>query len=106
MGGWMYNGAYGSLEEAVRHHLNAAESLTNYDGDHLPVSVRDTLRDDEAMLLEIMSTLDLLLDNQDQMTAEEFKQLMAFLQAQTSPSAIDLSHRVPESVPSGLPVWD
>ena len=29
-----------------------------------------------------------------------------FLQAQTSPSAVDLSQLVPGSVPSGLPVWD
>ncbi len=28
------------------------------------------------------------------------------LSAQTSPSAVDLSRLVPESVPSGLPVWD
>ena len=33
-------------------------------------------------------------------------QLLAFLQALTSPSSVDLSCLVPDSVPSGLPVWD
>ena len=33
-------------------------------------------------------------------------EVAAFLQAQTSPSTVDLSSLVPQSVPSGLPVWD
>jgi len=105
-GPWMHNGAYGSLDEAVRHHLNAAEYLASYNGDHLPARVSDTLHTDDDVIKQLMSTLDPLMENQPELSSDEFDQLMAFLHAQTSPSAADLSHLVPESVPSGLPVWD
>jgi len=105
-GPWMHNGTFSTLEEAVRHHLNAAESLVSYSGDNLPGSVRETLLIDTTILAEILSTLDPLMEDQRVLSPEEFNQLMAFLQAQTSPSAVDLSQLVPESVPSGLPVWD
>jgi hypothetical protein len=39
-----------------------------------------------------------------QLTDAEMDSLMAFLHALTSPSALDLSHTIPASVPSGLPV--
>jgi len=53
-----------------------------------------------------MITLDPLLENRRQLEPEAFDQLLALLQAQTSPSAVDLSSLVPQSVSSGLPVWD
>jgi len=37
---------------------------------------------------------------------DQIAQIMAFLHALTDPAAADLSHVIPESVPSGLPVPD
>jgi hypothetical protein len=39
-----------------------------------------------------------------QLTDEEIRLLLAFLDSLTSPTALDLSHTIPASVPSGLPV--
>lgn len=103
-GPWMHNGTYISLEETVRHHLNVAENLAGYTGIHLPARVKMTLRNDAEVIAEIMATLDPLVEFERELTAEEFDQLMAFLQAQTSPSAVNLGYVVPDSVPSGLPV--
>jgi cytochrome c peroxidase len=105
-GPWMHNGAYASLEETVRHHLNAADSLANYAGDHLRTRAKETLQNDAAVIAELISTLDPLMVSQPDLSYEETDQLLAFLLAQSSPSAADLSHLVPEAVPSGLPVRD
>jgi cytochrome c peroxidase len=105
-GPWLHNGAYGSLEAVVRHHLNATESLQNYDSDQLPPLFRRALRDDPEVVAIVFNTLDPLMEQRRELTDEEFEQLMSFLHALTSPSAADLSDLVPESVPSGLPVWD
>jgi len=103
---FLHNGTYAGLEAVVRHHLNAAESLERYDGDQLPPRFRRALRNEPEVLAMVLSTLDPLMGERRDLTAEEFEQLLAFLQALTSPSAVDLSGHVPDSVPSGLPVWD
>jgi len=53
-----------------------------------------------------LETLDALVAEPRELSDEEFDQLMEFLNALTSPSAVDLSYLVPASVPSGLPVFD
>ena len=105
-GPYLHNGAYAGLEDVVRHHLNAAESLQKYDGSHLPLLFRRAARDEPEVVAKVLDTLDPRLAERRDLTAQEFAQLMAFLQALTSPSAVDLSRLVPETVPSGLPVWD
>ena len=100
------SGAYASQEAVVRHHLNAAESLENYDSDQLPPLFRRALRDEPEVLAMVLGTLDPLMGEGRDLTAEQIEQLQAFLQALTSPAAVDLSGLVPEAVPSGLPVWD
>jgi cytochrome c peroxidase len=105
-GPYLHNGAFAGLGDVVRHHLNAAESLQNYKGDQLPPRFKRTLRDEPEVIAGVLSTLDPLMEGRRELSAEEFAQLMAFLQSLTSPSAVDLSGLVPETVPSGLPVWD
>ena len=105
-GPWLHNGAYASLEGVIRHHLNATESMTNYKADQLSPMFRASLRNDPALIAQVLNTLDPLLEKRRELDDEAFDQLMAFLQAQTSPSAVDLSQLVPQTVPSGLPVWD
>jgi cytochrome c peroxidase len=103
-GPWMHNGAYTRLEDAVRHHFNAAEYLADYTGEHLPEQFKQTLQNDAELIAEIMATLDPLLVSEPEISSEEFDQLMAFLLAQTSPSALNLAYLVPDTVPSGLPI--
>ena len=102
----MHNGTFQTLEDVIRHHLDASGSLYRYSGDTLPNKFRAALRLDAAVISEILESLDPLLEVKRVLSPEEFDLITAFLQAQTSPSAIDLSRLVPESVPSGMPVWD
>ena len=94
------------LEDVVRHHLSPETSLRNYDPDSLPEQFRETVHLEEELVAEMLQTLDVLVAEPRELSDEEFSQLMAFLDALTSPSALDLSHLVPESVPSGLPIYD
>lgn len=105
-GPWLHNGAYERLEEVVAHHLDAAESLGAYDGEELPADLRATLRNESAVVADVMSTLDPIIVSRPDLDAEEIDKLLTFLHALSSPSAVDLAYLVPESVPSGLPVWD
>ena len=105
-GPWLHNGAYDNLEDVIRHHLNVAQALGGYSGAQLVDVVQVSLRNENEVVAEVMGTVDPLLRTPRELNPEEFDQLLAFLQAQTSPSAVDLAHLVPESVPSGLPVWD
>lgn len=101
---YMHNGAYDSLEEVIRHHLDPAGSLAAYDGSELPPALRAQLRNDADTQAQILATLSPQMQDPPQLTDGEIDQLVAFLNALTSPSAVDLSHLVPASVPSGLPV--
>lgn len=103
---YMHNGAYATLEGAVRHHLNATDALANYDLMQLEPDLRESCKLDDNSLAFVLNTLDEKMQTPVELTDEEVDQLLAFLNALTSPSAVDLSHLVPERVPSGLPVND
>ena len=105
-GPWTHNGSYMALEDVVRHMLSSESSLRGYDPSSLPESFQGTVHLDEALIEEMLETLDALVEEPRELSDKEFSQLMAFLNALTSPSAVDLSYLVPESVPSGLPVYD
>ncbi len=105
-GPWTHNGAYTGLEEVVRHHLNPEGSLRSYDPSQLSEPFRDVVHLDGELIGEMLATLDPLVKEPRELSDQEFNQLMAFLHALTSPSAVDLSDLVPESVPSGMPVFD
>jgi cytochrome c peroxidase len=105
-GPYMHNGAFTTLEAAVRHHLDAAGSLRAYDPTQLPEYFRDGLHTDPAVHDDILQTLDPRMAEPPVLTEAQIADLLAFLHALTSPAAVDLSHLVPDSVPSGLPVED
>ncbi len=106
-GPWMHNGAYTSLREAVAHHyLNPSQALLNYDISQLPLALQASVQNDAATQAAILETLADPLQNPPQLTAKEVDQLMAFLEALTSPSAFYLPNDIPAHVPSGLKVAD
>jgi cytochrome c peroxidase len=105
-GPWTHNGSYMALEDVVSHMLSPESGLRGYDPSSLPELFQSTVHLDEELFEEILETLDARVAEPRELSDEEFSQLMAFLNALTSPSAVDLSYLVPESVPSGLPVYD
>lgn len=105
-GPWTHNGAYLSLEDVLHHHMNPEDALREYNASTLPEIFQDEVHMDGELIWEMLETLDPLVAEPLELTDEQINQLIAFLNAQTSPSAVDLSYLVPETVPSGLPVFD
>lgn len=105
-GPWMHNGAFASLEAAVRHTLDPESSLRAYDRSQLPTALRDTVLSDPAVVDEILASLDEDVAVARTLSQAQFDLLVAFLDALTDPAAADLGRDIPESVPSGLPVFD
>ena len=102
-GPWTHAGAYTSLEAVVRHHLDPAQGLLNYDPAQLPTLFQPTVdtTHNTARLSALSPHLTAVT-----LTDDEMGDLMAFLHAMTSPSSLTLIQDVPDSVPSGLPVAD
>ena len=107
---YMHNGAFTTLEAAVRHHLDATSSLASYDLGQLPVAYQEVYTSDPAVQARLaeaspqLAVVDPMLAPSADLTETEVQDLLAFLYALTSPSAVDLSHTIPAAVPSGLPV--
>jgi cytochrome c peroxidase len=131
-GPWFHNGAYTTLEEAVRHHFSPLEYMANYPDSNSGKTVLGLYEDEWAASQFAKSAFDktdaatfgpdtfvytneirtkLISDSLDtkvksipSLSDAEMADLMAFLGALTDPAARDLSSLIPESVPSGLPV--
>jgi cytochrome c peroxidase len=104
-GPWMHDGAFTTLEATVQHHLNPTESLQNYDPAQLSELMAEACQDQPETLAAILKWYTPA-NASDGVTLseEQMQHLLAFLQALTSPSAENLTHIIPASVPSGLPV--
>ena len=103
-GPWMHDGAYTSLEDAVRHHLDPVGALRRYDPSALRADVRDTLQDDEELMGEMLATLPPELREARTLDDRAMADLLAFLSALTDPASLRLGPVTPVAVPSGLPV--
>jgi cytochrome c peroxidase len=104
-GPYMHNGAFWTLEDAVRHHFDPVDGLLAYDPTQLaPAALQAMCLDDPEVIDSILATKSESASEGVQLTEAEFDALMAFLHSLTSPSAIDLTDTIPTSVPSGLPV--
>lgn len=105
-GPWMHNGAYTTLEAAVKHHLSAEKSLRNYDKYQLDLDIQHTAHLDEKVTASILATLDPLVASPLQISDADFTGLVAFLHALTDADAAAMASQIPKWVPSGLPVAD
>lgn len=99
---YMHNGAFETLEEAIRHHLAPAEGLRNYDPSHLPDKAREQLLDDPDVHARILETLDPWAEDAPELSDAQIDDLVVFMEALTSEGAANCEDVVPESVPSGL----
>ena len=103
-GPWMHNGAHTSLQAVIKHHMNPLEMLQSYDATQLDSSLEKTFRLNISTILAMSQTFSSEINVVPTLTDQEIEQLVAFLESLTSPSTNDLTHLVPDSVPSGLPV--
>lgn len=105
-GPWMHNGAYSNLRDVIRHHLDPAKALKQFDGSGLEPDLQPTLKRDARLHERILEGLDPLVTEPLNFSEEEIDKLMAFLHTLTDSNALNLSKTVPKSVPSELPVED
>lgn len=98
-GPWMHNGAFTSLETAVRHHFNP---LPTYDAAQLTLLMQETVPNPDTC--HIAAAAPSITAPTPYLSDAEVAAILAFLEALTSETAVDLRHTIPARVPSGLPV--
>jgi cytochrome c peroxidase len=103
---YFHNGSFTTLEGAVRHYINVARSLVEYDKNQLPAAFQPSVHDGMAVWNDLLLTRDVLVADTLRLTDGEVGDLMAFMDALTDPSVANLTTLIPSSVPSGLPVGD
>lgn len=102
---FFHNGAFTTLEDAVRHHLNVVESAQNYSPAAAGLDL--DLRGPTGPIAPVLLRLDPLLSQPINLTEEEFQQLVEFLRyglldPRARPERLRLL--IPREVPSGMPV--
>ena len=104
---FFHNGAFTKLEDAIRHHLNVAESNARYDP--AAAGVRSDLRRLRGPSDRVLATLDPLLAEPIELTPDEFDDLVKFVRKgllDPDASRESLCRLIPNSVPSGRPLLD
>jgi cytochrome c peroxidase len=100
--GFFHNGAFGSVEAAIRHHNDVVKSLDRYDPGKQGVPA-DLFEGPAAPVLA--AGLDPLVATPLGLSSQEIKLLAAFIEgALLDPDVKDFCALVPAAVPSGLPV--
>ena len=97
-----HNGALGSIEAAIRHHLDVVASLEDYDPQANGLAPDLSVGPFEAMLA---AGLDPALANPTPLSDGQVDRLVTFVEeALLDDRVLDFCALVPESVPSGAPV--
>jgi cytochrome c peroxidase len=81
---YLHNGAYATLEDVVRHHLQPERYLADYNGRSLPPELRPTLQNEAVTRRQILATLSPLLAEAEPLSNQEVRQLVAFLNSLTA----------------------
>jgi cytochrome c peroxidase len=97
---FFHNGAFGTLEAAIRHHLDVSRSLRNYSRtqNNLPADLR------VGPFRPILAAgIDPLLRRPIELTAQELSDLVTFVRdGLFDPRVANLCRLIPERVPSGM----
>lgn len=104
-GPYMHDGAFATLEEAVRHYRDVTRGLLEYDARQLDARLQGSVHQDGATTAAILATLDTAVVRPLDLDETEIDELMAFLVSLTDPDAVLQLHDIPTRVPSGLPVF-
>jgi cytochrome c peroxidase len=97
---YFHNGAFGSLEAAIAHHLNVEASLRNYDprANNVPPDLKPGPY--EGILL---AGIDPLVQNPIQLTKQEFRDLVEFVRnGLFDKRVLNFCKQIPRLVPSGM----
>jgi cytochrome c peroxidase len=102
---FFHNGAFTRIEDAIRHHLNVADSVRTYSAVQAGVDTDLTyvLASPTAML----QTIDSILDKPINLSDAEFHDLVSFVRdglLDRRATAKNLCSLIPRTVPSGIPV--
>jgi len=103
---YMHDGAFPTLEAVLHHYNDVPRALREYDASQLPPALQPMYHGDEATISAVLANVDGRLSRPLGLSDVEIRELVAFLQSLTDPSARDLSSLVPARVPSGLPVQE
>ena len=103
-----HDGAFGSLEAVVRHHLNPIESLMAYDPSQAALHGDvESERGDWAAIRSEEELAAIAGANElapVALSEDEIADILAFLRCLTDPSSVDPEDKGPKTVPSGLKV--
>jgi cytochrome c peroxidase len=105
-GPWMHDGAYTTLEGAVRHYLDAKLALGSYDASQLREDLRATYLSNPTTLEAMAASIDSRVEAPLALSDGEVADIVSFLRSLTDLAASDLAETIPAGVPSGLPVND
>lgn len=102
-----HNGAYPTLRQMVRHHLNPAQSRANWHSDDAALvpapwleAIDFVVQSDRLEMARQAAATDIALPP---LTEADVEDIIAFLNSLTDPTA-QSPFAIPEEVPSGLPV--
>jgi cytochrome c peroxidase len=105
-----HSGAFNTLEAVLRHHLDAVNSLHDYDQTQAVLPSHEALDSQDFVVMDDVNRRNAIADANEleaiHLQEKDIQALMAFLHALTDPAALDLRKDVPASVPSNLAVWD
>lgn len=96
-----HDGAYTTLREFIEHYSESDKKLLEFDPKELDASLQATLLTSNRN--DILANRDTLLTGVV-LTPDVVDKLVAYMSALTDDAARDLSHTIPATVPSGLPV--
>lgn len=99
---YFHNGAFGTLEAAIAHHLDVEASLRHYDPDANNVPADLSPGPFEGILT---AGIDPLVQTPIRLTKKEFRDLVEFVRdGLFDERVLQLCRRIPNSVPGGLPL--
>ncbi len=100
--GFFHNGAFGSLEAAIAHHLDPPASLRRYDPEDIALPADLHPGPFQGIL---RAGIDPLLEHEIELSDQEFRDLVEFVRdGLFDARVLDFCRHLPESVPSGLPL--
>lgn len=103
-------GAFDSLEAVVRHHLDAVQSLDDYDTSQARMLWREDLaQTDFVVMNDPVLRGNIAAANElapRKLGEREIEDLLAFLHTLTDPRSMDMRADVPHEVPSGIPLQE
>ena len=105
-GPYFHDGAFTSLERAVRHYIDPERSLRTYDESQLAPLLVPLVDFDPARLDARAQAIDRGVRGGVRLSDAEVAQMVAFLLALSDGNAAEIDAAEPATVPSGLPIDD